>query len=1021
MRIGHPSVVTRTSLAAAFASALLLIGPPDKPFGAARAGQAADSKAAGPAEPPASPVKPGSTVPPSPAEALKLMKIAPGLRIELVAAEPQIESPVAMAFDEHGRLFVVEMRDYPNGPGPGRPPEGRIKMLEDRDGVFETAAVFADNLLFANGLLPWMGGLIVTAAPHILYLKDTDGDGKADLREIWYEGFATQNPQLRVSHPILGLDGRVYCANGLRGGAIIRHGDKTAKPVNIGGMDFRFDPSNLSRYEAVSGAGQFGNTFDDWGRRFVCDNRNHLRHVVLESRYIRRNPYLALGSPLEDVCELETGPLSSGVRVFPLSKNWTTSNLHAGRFTAACGVMIYRGRRLGGEFDGGAFTCDPTGNLVHHEVLRPHGATFRSRPARDGVEFLASPDDWFRPVFLSHGPDGAMYVVDMCRAVIEHPEFMPPELKNRPDLTLGKDRGRIWRIVPEGRPAAGGARPWPGKMTTEQLVAALEHDESWWRVTAQRLLLERRDKAAVEPLEALLEQSKSAQARVHAAWLLEALSPSEDRAAALMDDEHPGVRENAVGLAERLVAAAGAVPANAIHLAADEDGRVRFAAALLFGESKGVNVEHDLVRAAAAHPEDRWLRLAVQSAPPERARGVLDLLAAGWRGSTPPTTVAQARRQMLRELAAIIGARGEPADIESAARALTAPDRLGRAPESAAAVVNGLADGMGRRGVRLGEFARTKLSGPAREAVEKVIAPAAGIASDAAREPAERVEAVRLLAHAERGAAEPVLAKLLADEPVQEVRLAAARALGSQAYPEVAGVLMRPWKSLTPAVRREVAEAMLRTVERTTYLLDQIEAKRAAPGDLDQTQVRRLVSHPRPEIRGRAGKLLAESVPADRKRVLEEYRESLKPAGDPARGREVFKKQCATCHRVAGVGVDVGPDISDTRTKTPEMLLTDILNPNAAIDANYVGYTVRLKDEKVLTGIIVAETAAGITLRRAENQTELVLRADIEEIRSTGQSLMPEGVEKNVSKQEMADLIAFLKNWRYVEGQAPGR
>jgi putative membrane-bound dehydrogenase-like protein len=455
----------------------------------------------GAAEPPVKP--PAGKGPLAPAPARKAFRLAPGLRAEVVAAEPEVESPVALAFDEDGRLWVVEMRDYPNGPAPGRPPEGRIRVLEDRDGDgrYEHSTVFADRLLFANGLMPWKGGVVVTAAPHILYLRDSDGDGQADHREILFEGFAAQNPQLRVSHPVLGLDNWIYVANGLRGGQVRRHGRADAVPVNLSGMDFRFDLVR-DRHEAVSGMGQYGNAFDDWGRRFVCDNRHHLRHVVLPHRYLRRNPFLAVPAVLEDTSELELGQAGAGGRVYPLSRNWTTSNLHAGRFTAACGVCIYRGDLLPPEYRGTAFTCEPTGNLVHEEILRPYGATFRSRPARAGVEFLATPDDWFRPVALAHGPDGALYVVDMYRAVIEHPDFMPPELKNRPDLTLGKDKGRIWRIVPEqGKPAR--ARPRLSKAATADLVPLLAHENAWWRTTAQRLLLERQDRAAVGPLREL--------------------------------------------------------------------------------------------------------------------------------------------------------------------------------------------------------------------------------------------------------------------------------------------------------------------------------------------------------------------------------------------------------------------------------------------------------------------------------------------------------------------------------------
>ena len=335
-----------------------------------------------PAEPPAVPKSPLD-----PAAERATFRLAPGLRIDLIAAEPQVESPVACAFDERGRLWVVEMRDYPNGPAPGKPPEGRIKILEDRDGDgrFETATIFADNLLFANGVLPWSGGAIVTAAPHILFLKDTDGDGKADAREVLYEGFVAGNPQLRVSHPVLGPDCWVYVANGLRGGEV-RRGERpgSSRPsgpaIPLGGKDFRFDPVR-DRAEAIPGMGQFGNTFDRWGNRFVCDNRNHLRHAVFPTDPGKRNPLLVAPPLLEDTAGPADGPLSSGAKVYPLSRNWTTSNLHAGRFTAACGVFVDKGGLLPEPFAGAASVTSPSAASSTAAIpSRPPSATATSPP-----------------------------------------------------------------------------------------------------------------------------------------------------------------------------------------------------------------------------------------------------------------------------------------------------------------------------------------------------------------------------------------------------------------------------------------------------------------------------------------------------------------------------------------------------------------------------------------------------------------------------------------------------------------
>jgi len=958
----------------------------------------------------------------SPQQALKHFRIAPGLRMELVACEPQIESPVAMAFDEDGRLWVVEMRDYPNGPKRGEKPAGRIRILEDRDGdgFFEKSTIFADNLLFANGLLPWRGGVLVTAAPAIMHLE-RGPDGKEAKRTVLFEGFSAKNPQLRVSHPNLGIDNWIYVANGLQGGIVKGGKDPAAKPVNLAGMDFRFDLLH-DRYEAISGMGQYGNTFDDWGRRFVCDNRHHLRHVVIESRYLQRNPYLAAPAVVEDISVLDDGPLGSGGKIFPISSNWTTSSLHEGHFTAACGVFIYRGNLLGKDYRGSAFTCDPTGNLVHREIMEPFGATFRSHPDRKGVEFLASPDDWFRPVFLTTGPDDALYVVDMYRAVIEHPEFMPPELQKRPDLTLGKDKGRIWRVVPEDHKQKRIRRA--NQAPTIDLASLLLDARPWYRVTGQRLLLEREKEFRdlfMTGILGIIEENGQPGGRTHAAWLRHTfgLLPDE-HIRGLLHDGHPRVREHGVLLAEKRLAKKPDLRSEVVKLAADPDPRVRFQVALSLGEWNDPGVIDPLARIAVAGVEDHWTRLAVASAVPNRAGALVGKLL-----NTPALLdkITPARLLLIQELFTLIGARLDAAEVETAMTALSALQTSDKLPWQLAGL-NGLTEGMGRRGTQLGTFVKSL---PSVKAVadpeivrwlDSLLQKTAGIAADPKKDIPERVSAVRMLAHAAWAVAEPKLS-LLMEDPVQEIRLAAVRSLAAHNRPEVSRLLMKSWRACTPPVRREVLDAMLRQPARALVLLDEVQAKHVKPGDIDAGATRRLLGHGDAKIRDRARKLLQDNLPADRKLVLARYQEALKPPGDSKRGREIFKKNCATCHRIAGIGVDVGPDISDTRTKTAAGLLVDILNPNQAIDNNAMSYLVVTKSGKSLTGLIAAENASSITLRRAEGQNDVVLRQDIEEIQSTGISLMPEGLEKSISINEMADLLGFLKNWRYLDGKVP--
>jgi putative membrane-bound dehydrogenase-like protein len=959
--------------------------------------------------------------------------VAPGLKVELVASEPQIESPVAMAFDEDGRLFVVEMLDYPNGPLPGQPPEGRIKLLEDKDGdgFYETSRVFADKLLFANGVLPWKGGVIVSCAPQILHARD------GGERTVLYEGFSTQNPQLRVSFPTLGPDGWVCVANGLRGGQVRRGDSKSEPAINLGGMDFRFDPIH-GRQEAISGMGQYGLTFDDWGRRFVCDNNHHLRHVVLPNRYLKRNPYLAVPAVLEDTSELEASVPGAGAKVYPISKNWTTSNLHAGRFTAACGVFVYRGSLLPEPYRGAVFTCEPTGNLIHCENLKPHGATFRSRPPTEGVEFLATPDDWCRPVFLTSGPDGAIYFVDMDRAVIEHPEWMPDELKKRPDLVWGKHTGRIWRIMPDDSRAGGvSPRRGPGAnapgsphlstATTAELVKLLAHPDDWWRTTAQRLILERQDPAATEPLDGMLT-SPEPRARLLAAWLLEGRGEfREAEDLALLRDPHPRVREQAVRLAEQWLPSSAAVQQAVAELAHDPDSQVRFQVALSLGYWDDDRVVGPLAEIAVAGADDRWTRTAVASAVAKRSGLLIGRLLREGEAPAEPNAKA-ARREprppgivaLLHDLASVVGARQ---DIDEIAGVLTDLKRLA-GPDAVPVqmtVIGGLADGTGRRGEQLASV--LKRLPPDKQSLTVWAAGAFGqaiaAATDLDRPQADRLAGVRLLAHAPWEAAGPLLTKLVASEPNQVVRLAAVAALAAQ--PGTAGVdaLLQPWRSLSPAIRREAISALVRQPDRALQLLHAIEAGTVSPADLDPARTRQLLNHPRADVKALAAKVLQAHLPEERKQVLERYKSAVAGEGDAARGKLVFAKNCATCHHVAGQGVQVGPDISDTREKTRDQLLNDILNPNAAIDANYIEYQITLKNGRSLSGIIVTDTGGSITLKRAENVVETVLRQDVDEVQSTGRSLMPEGLEKTISVAEMTDLLSFLKNWRYLDGAAP--
>ena len=1025
----------------------------------------------------------------SPEESLKHLVLAdPNLVIEIVAAEPEVIDPVAIQFDEHGRLWVVELSDYPNGPEPGKPPLSRIKLLEDKDGDgrFETAHIFADKLLFATGVQPWDGGVIVTLAGEVAYFKDTDGDHKADVRETWFTGFAQANPQLRANHPTFGPDGWIYVANGLRGGNVIsvkkdwpsrlgtparpsdksndKESGKSAQPtepqsVSLTGRDFKFDPLT-GRYEAISGNGQFGMTFDAWGNRFVCDNRHPCRHVIFEEDFIKRCPHVAFPAVVHDVI-----PADDKNRVFPLTSAWTTSNLHAGTFTASCGVTVYTGDWLPEEFRGNVFVCEPTGNLVQRAILEPDGVTFKSRNpyqrssvapqprfpnasptstnnstsnsqttpndesrswndrATGTQEFLASRDDWFRPVDLQNGPDGALYVVDMYRAVIEHPEWVPDELKKRPDTWLGNDKGRIYRIRPKGK---WGNRP-QNVGVSKSLEELIDSKNGWHRMTAARLRRAGPYQDVAWRADAKTDEGKCL------AIQLEPKTVIGDQTYQVWDNytqSNAWVQGRLASLArfsswskndkELFVI-------STLHTGDEEDrsiSRKYGAIEVAYFRSEDFDWTGYLQEATAENANDYWIRLALVGAVgADDAWQFIDLAISQW-DVRPEFWNQSGLAEEVMMFGEVVGNR---ADIEEVGSAISRLSRKRAAPaervfELNASAVIGIANGLSRRGQSLNQIL-PKLSGDTRMALESIFDSALQqieSLSDGSPEATKRIQLLlRLLRHAPSAKVGVIVKKLAETSTDQTLRFAAVESFASFRNSEVDAWLVERYRSETPAIRRAILAALFASKERQLRLLEAIEQGQIAATELGPVQANQLTQSKDETVRERAKTILAAAAPASRKEVLDAYQPALSLKADPKRGRELFVKNCSTCHRVDNVGVNVAPDISDTRTKKPEQLLLDIVDPNKAIDANYFAYAVALKDGTVQSGVISAETATSITLKQPEGKVLTLLRSDIEELRNTGLSLMPVGLEKNVDQQAMADLIFWLKNWRYLDGKVP--
>lgn len=557
-----------------------------------------------------------------PDEALRTFRLAdPELVIEQVAAEPEVSSPVALAWDVRGRLFVAEMGDYPNAAS-----GGRVRRLEDRDrdGRYERSREFASGLPFPNSVLPWRDGVLVTAAPDLLWLRDTDDDGVADQRTVLFTGFGTGNPQLRANGLTWGLDGWIYGANGRSDGEIVRPG-RDGK-ISLRGRDFRFRP-DTGAFETLPGRSQFGLGRDDWGNRFLSWNTIPLRHEVFPDGWLASQPALAAESVVADCLPADEAgwvyPLSPAPRVF--------NNESGAHFNALSGLHLFRGDLLGPMYRGNAFVGESLRNLVHRRVLVPTGTSFRADPGESGKEFLASTDPWFHPVNFATGPDGALYVADFYREFVEHPDWVAREMRARVKWDEGRERGRVWRVRRKDRPVTPDRLPADlDPADYRSWIAALYDANGWRRDTAQRLLLERREPGAIPLLRRLTrpEVAPRPETRVTALHTLAVLGELDEATGlAALADSSARVREAAAAL--------GRPPEAVLRLQSDPDLRVRLQVVRAASRLTNDDLRERTLSTVVAGANDRWLQLAA-SAVTRRTNAPWRLASGGASGPRRP-------------------------------------------------------------------------------------------------------------------------------------------------------------------------------------------------------------------------------------------------------------------------------------------------------------------------------------------------------------------------------------------------
>jgi len=968
-----------------------------------------------------------------PSDILSTFELHPEFQLELVAMEPVIFDPVDMEWDEHGKVYVLEMPGYPFGTT-----HGQVVVLKDDagDGSYNRRVVFADGFPVADSILPWNGGILVASPPDLIFVKDTDGDDKADVREVLLSGFDAGNTQHNFNGLTHGLDNWIYAASGGNAGAVFWPG-KPEEKTPLRWNDFRFDLKG-QRFERIgSSSGGFGLALDPYGRIFGTHNTWHVHQLVFPGTYLDDIPGLNPDT-LRNISDHEEMGTS---RLFALGEQETRVNHpeQSGYFSGGCGITMYNGGAFGEAFDGNIFVNDVVVNLLHRDVLRAEGTYFIASRDRDRVEFLASYDRAVRPVNGAVGPDGAYYLLDMHRTVIEHPEWIPDELEKDMDVHAGMDKGRIFRIVPKaGLPLVKPSFP---REDLGAVVRSLEHPNKWWRDTAQRLLVEWEASEATPQLAALLTGSESPYARVHALWTLAGLEQlGTEHVLAVLRDAEAGVRENALILAETRLQNPEILE-QVFALAADEHARVRMWVALVLSRLDAQGEPQATRRQAALHEiitqdmDDDYGSRAVLAAAAQAPRPVLVAVL-----QDAPLLDQAGAGAFLGELAELIGRNAAEVDAVATLKALEQSEHAG----AQAAVLSGLAEGLGTRAAEVGgwQLLRDQLVPLFEEASLSVVREAWRVANLAQLPPGTRQQ--ELVEAAREAAADPevpaparlehlallelspfedrkeLLFELLHSRHPREVQSTAAAQLTQAATPEVADRFLATWKTLGAPVRAQAGNMLLRKPDFQDRLLTALETGVIGLGEMNFDLERRrflLWRGKTEDIRQRAAKLFNDAGVVTREAALEKMRPALSLAGDPERGRTIFQENCAKCHIISGEGHNVGPDLTDIFRKSKETLLHDILDPNAAVDTEFISFTIETAaedvfDEQILTGMIVSETDNEVVLREAGGIDHTIPRGKIKNQTSTGLSMMPEELEAGLSPEQVADLLSYLQTPR---------
>jgi len=937
----------------------------------------------------------------SPAEAMAKMTLPPGFTVELVAAEPDIVNPVAMTFDERGRIWITESLEYPReSAGPGR---DRIKVLEDTDadGRADRFTIFAEGFNIPSGIAVGHGGVWVANAPDILFLQDTDGDGRADKQEVVVTGFGRDDTHELPNSLTWGPDGWLYGLNGVFNRSVVEH---QGKKHDFTCALFRIHPKTREFELFCQGTSNpWGVAWDGEGSAFVSACViDHLWHLAESAYYIRQGgPYPPFTSPMRSIVK------------------------HKHQKAAYCGIHYfdsdaypeqYRDRLMMGNIHGGAINVD---------VLARNGSTYAGSTAED---LLTANDAWFMPVVQKTGPDGCLYVLDWYDRY-----HCYQDAKRDPD-GLDRLKGRLYRIRYHDTP-----RAMPFDLAAEsdaELIERLGSPNIYYRDIAQRILAERNDPETRPQLERLVaNRAEPRKTRLHSLWALAGGGPlAVGLHQTLLADDDPSFRAWGVRVAGNMHQVDPTVRDKVLSLVADPAADVRLQVAVVARKLDGVDSLATLLQVLTVSGDDPLIPHVVwQNLHPlleDQGERFLQLVAAEPYDKSPAVAAlmdrAIDRLLAAREARTIVAlfdyvTKGEQLHLPTLSKCLKSltvklhnreipAAQLAELQPRLAPIVRRLIDTEKPDSELYDDALLLAANWQEPRAVEAVRAMFTSPTQPVAR----RAQALAALVAARDESLSAGVEAVFADPRTNPVELRAA-ALTSLAHldaPWVATVVLGHFNQLEPELRPKAVELLAERTVWAEQLLDAMGRGEVPTAALNLNQIRQLLvradSRLAEKLQARWGSLRTDRDPK-RDEVINQMRSHLRSnSGDAVAGQEVFKRVCGQCHKLHGEGQEVGPDITSNGRSSFEQLLSNVFDPSLVIGAGYQARTVVTADGRVLTGLVAEEGPQRIVLKVQGGKLEVIPRDEVEVMKTSPLSLMPEDLEKQLKLAELSDLFALL-------------